>query len=366
MGGYYERAVSRSLSGSRWSEPGRASGFLTPVGRQRDVSSGCIIPALPKQRVQHITYSVGVAPLANRIGISMNKLRRMTRWLSNHVRWWLRIVLVLLVVDLSYMTYIWPDWSRLAAGPIPKSSFIHAYEQRRVEKKWPPLRWSPVAFSAIPKSLQRAVIVAEDSRFYTHNGFDLIAIKDAWDYNMERGQVLFGASTISQQTAKNLFLNPSRNPVRKWHELILTLGLEHHLSKQRILDLYLNSAEFGRGIYGVQAASEAYWGIPVEQLSVDQVAELAATLPGPVKNNPATRSEFFLRRTKKILGLLGPRYTTPEETLDAGVGVSGAPKITQVAPVTEPIEPQATVSGPAPLPTPALVEQASAPGTTQP
>lgn len=296
----------------------------------------------------------------------MNKLRRMTRWLSNHVRWWLRIVLVLLVVDLSYMTYIWPDWSRLAAGPIPKSNFIKTYEQRRVEKKWPPLRWSPVPFSAIPKSLQRAVIVAEDSRFYTHNGFDLIAIKDAWDYNMERGQVLFGASTISQQTAKNLFLNPSRNPVRKWHELILTLGLEHHLSKQRILDLYLNSAEFGRGIYGVQAASEAYWGIPVEQLSVEQVAELAATLPGPVKNNPATRSEFFLRRTKKILGLMGPRYTAPEETQDAAVGAVGLPEVIQIAPATEPAAQPPMVYESAPLPTPAPTQQSDSPDATQP
>ena len=299
----------------------------------------------------------------------MHKLRRMSRWLSNHIRWWLRILLVLLIADLSYMTYIWPDWSRLAAGPIPKSNFMHVYEQRRVEKKWPALRWSPVAFSAIPKSLLRAVVVAEDSRFYTHNGFDLIAIKDAWDYNMERGQVLFGASTISQQTAKNLFLNPSRNPVRKWHELILTLGLEHHLSKQRILDIYLNTAEFGRGIYGVQAASEAYWGIPVAQLSVDQAAELAATLPGPVKNNPAARSEFFLRHTKKILGLLRPRYPAPEESLDAGIGASRDPDIMEAAPATDPPVEPAPVSGsapePVPEPTPGSAEQASPPSTSQ-
>ncbi len=292
----------------------------------------------------------------------MNKLRRMSRWLSNHIRWWLRIILVLLIVDLSYLTYIWPDWSRLAAGPIPKTNFIHVYEQRRVEKDWPPLRWSPVAFTTVPKPLLRAVLVAEDSRFYTHNGLDLIAMKDAWDYNMERGQLLFGASTISQQTAKNLFLNPSRNPVRKWHEIVLTMGLERHLAKQRILEIYLNTAEFGRGIYGVQAAAQAYWGIPVAHLSVTQAAELAATLPGPVKNNPATRSDFFLRRTKKILSLMGTRYTAPEESLDAGIGASPDPEVTEVAPATAPPTEQELVPEPSPTP----MEQEPPSGTSQP
>lgn len=279
----------------------------------------------------------------------MRKLRRMARWFSHHVRWWLRIFLVLLIVDLSYLAYIWPDWSRLAAGPVPKTNFIHLYEHKRVEKDWPSLRWSPVAFSAMPKHLVRAVLVAEDSRFYTHHGLDLIAMKDAWDYNLERGQLLFGASTISQQTTKNLFLNPSRNPVRKWHELVLTMGLERHLSKQRILEIYLNTAEFGRGIYGVQAASQAYWGIPVTQLSVAQAAELAATLPGPANNNPALRSDFFLRRTRKILSFMGARFTAPVETLDAadaaGHDDAGA---REMSPAATPLD-QESAPEPAPM-----------------
>jgi monofunctional biosynthetic peptidoglycan transglycosylase len=286
----------------------------------------------------------------------------MSRWLSNHIRWWLRIFLVLLIVDLSYLTYIWPDWSRLAAGPIPKSNFIQVYEQRRTAKKWPALRWSPVAFSSLPKHMQRAVLVAEDSRFYTHNGLDLIAIKDAWDYNMERGQLLFGASTISQQTAKNLFLNPSRNPVRKWHEFILTMGLERHLSKQRILEIYLNTAEFGRGIYGVQAAAQAYWGVPAADLSVTQAAELAATLPGPVKNNPASRTDFFLRRTKKILSLMGTRYTAPSETLDAGIDAGPDPETLEASPAPPPAEPLLV---PEPEPEPAPMEQGPLPDTSR-
>jgi monofunctional biosynthetic peptidoglycan transglycosylase len=115
---------------------------------------------------------------------------------------------------------------------------------------------------------------------------------------------VFGASTISQQTVKNLFLTPSRNPLRKWHELILTWGMERQLSKRRILDIYLNVAQFGRGVYGVQAASQAYWGVNADQLSPAQAAELVATLPSPVKNNPSTRTRYFERRSKKLLALL--------------------------------------------------------------
>jgi monofunctional glycosyltransferase len=289
----------------------------------------------------------------------MNKLRRMSRWLTNHFRWWLRIFLVLLIVDLSYLTYIWPDWNRLSVGPTPKSNFIHVYEQRRGEKDWPALRWLPVPVSTLPKHLLRAVLVAEDSRFYTHNGLDLIAIKDAWDYNMERGQVIIGASTISQQTAKNLFLNPSRNPVRKWHEMVLTLGLERHMSKQRILEIYLNTAEFGRGIYGVQAAAEAYWGIPAARLSVTQAAELAATLPGPVKNNPLTRSDFFLRRSKKILSLMSVHSVVPTETQDADIGADSDPAAMEALPETPPVTTEQ-------VPEPAPVELAPPPVAPQP
>ncbi len=111
----------------------------------------------------------------------------------------------------------------------------------------------------------------------------------------------YGGSTISQQTAKNLFLSASRNPLRKWHELLLTLGMEYHLSKDRILELYLNIAEFGPGIYGVEAAARHYWGVPAQHLTRSQAAQIAATLPSPKKHNPATRSARFLAHTNKII-----------------------------------------------------------------
>ncbi len=230
------------------------------------------------------------------------------------LRWTFRILLLLLILDLVYLGLTWPDWNKIATGPIPKSAFIHEYERELAENKdWPRLRWQPVAFSSFPKHLLRAVILAEDSRFYEHSGFDLIAFKEAMDYNLNEGRFVFGASTISQQTVKNLFLTPSRNPLRKWHELILTWGMERQLSKRRILDIYLNVAQFGRGIYGVQAASQAYWGIGPDQLTPAQAAELVASLPSPVKNNPATHTRYFERRSKKLLSLL-ERY--PGDAVD--------------------------------------------------
>jgi monofunctional biosynthetic peptidoglycan transglycosylase len=235
--------------------------------------------------------------------------------LGRSLHWVLRLLLVLLVVDLAYVAWLWPDWDRLARGPIPKTSFMRLYEeQRQHHKNWQPLSWHPVPLSKIPRHLVRAVLLGEDSRFYTHSGFDVIAIREALDYNLAEGSVAFGASTISQQTAKNLFLSPARTPWRKWHETLLTFGLEQHLKKRRILEIYLNTAEFGRGIYGVDAAARAYWGVPVENLSVFEAAELAATLPGPTKHNPATRTAFFERRTRKILNLLAHEFDVAPKT----------------------------------------------------
>jgi monofunctional glycosyltransferase len=219
--------------------------------------------------------------------------------------WALRILLVALVADLFYLSITWPEWTRLSAGPVPKSAFIGEYQARRTKsRELPPLRWQPVPLAEMPKSLQRAVILAEDSRFYEHSGFDLIAFKEAMDYNLQEGRFALGASTISQQTVKNLFLSRARNPVRKWHELILTWGMERQLRKRRILEIYLNIAEFGEGIYGVEAAALVYWGVPVSRLSPRQASELAATLPGPIKNNPATRSQMFEKRAARIYELL--------------------------------------------------------------
>lgn len=238
----------------------------------------------------------------------MGKIRRMhrrgigSRWyISKMWRWGPRTVLALLVIDLVYVSTIWPNWSRYNTGAVPKSAFIKHYERTSKARKMPPLDWRQIQQDKIPPHMMRAVVVAEDSRFYQHEGFDLIAFKEAMSFNLDRGRMVFGASTISQQTVKNLLLSASRNPLRKWHELLLTWGMEKNLSKKRILTIYLNIAEFGPGIFGIESAAQHYWNIPASEMDVMQAAELAATLPSPKKHNPSTRTEAFLNRRARIL-----------------------------------------------------------------
>jgi monofunctional biosynthetic peptidoglycan transglycosylase len=228
--------------------------------------------------------------------------------LPRTLRWTLRIVLVLVALDMFYLLHIWPDWDAFAQGPVAKSNFILAYEQRRqAQPELPPLQWRPVPMSRIPPHMQRAVIIGEDARFYWHSGFDLIAFREAMDWNIENRRLKYGASTLSQQTVKNMFFSGSRDPLRKWHELVFTFGMEFNVSKDRILETYLNVAEFGPGIYGVEAAARHYWGIPAAQLSVGQAVELAASLPSPRLHNPQTRTPRFLRRAERIYGFMVPR-----------------------------------------------------------
>lgn len=217
------------------------------------------------------------------------------------LKWSWKIALLIFVMDTGYLIGIWPNWKIYAEGPIQQSNFIRTYiSDHYRHRDWPELRWQPVSINEIPKHMLHAIIVAEDARFYSHSGIDTDALKSVIEYNLSIGRIAYGGSTLSQQTIKNIFLSPSRNPIRKWHEFVLTLAMERNLSKKRILELYLNIAEFGRGIYGVAAAANYYWGIKVSELSRQQALELAASLPSPVKHNPETRTKTFLNRVKKI------------------------------------------------------------------
>jgi monofunctional biosynthetic peptidoglycan transglycosylase len=217
------------------------------------------------------------------------------------LKWLWRVLLLLVLLDFAYLMAIWPNWKDIESGPVPQSAFIQTYVNRLDEgSSLPKLRWDPVSFQNIPKSMVRAVVVAEDARFFYHNGFDTDAFVEVMKYNLAKRKFLFGGSTISQQTVKNLFLSPSRNPLRKWHELVITLSMERNLSKQQIMALYLNVAEFGQGVYGVEAASQFYWNKPASKLSSKQAIELAASLPSPLKHNPSTRTKSFFNRVRKI------------------------------------------------------------------
>jgi monofunctional biosynthetic peptidoglycan transglycosylase len=160
------------------------------------------------------------------------------------------------------------------------------------------LRYDPVPLSRIPESVRRAVLVSEDAAFFSHRGFDWHevrqSVREAW---LER-ELPRGASTITQQLARNLFLSPSRNPVRKVREALIARRLEAALPKERILELYLSVIEFGPGVFGVEAASRRYFGMGISGVSRRQAAELAATIPSPRGNNPATRTRQFRRRVE--------------------------------------------------------------------
>jgi monofunctional biosynthetic peptidoglycan transglycosylase len=145
------------------------------------------------------------------------------------------------------------------------------------------------------------VLVAEDINFFSHKGFELTEIRNVLEQALEEGELRRGASTITQQLARNLWLSPSRNPIRKVKEAVLTWQLERKLDKRRILELYLNVAEFGRGIYGGGAASRRYFGKPASDLGPEEAAQLAASLPSPTAWHPGSRSRAYAEQTARIL-----------------------------------------------------------------
>lgn len=163
--------------------------------------------------------------------------------------------------------------------------------------------WTPSA--RIPSEMKWAVIVAEDSNFYKHDGFDVKAIKNAIKYDLEKKSLKRGASTITQQTAKNLFLSREKSITRKLKEIYLAYRMEQELTKGRIIELYLNVAELGPMVYGIGHGAQYYFGKPASSLTPRECAFLAAMLPGPrVAYNPYKNLGKVLKRSNMILGLL--------------------------------------------------------------
>lgn len=172
-----------------------------------------------------------------------------------------------------------------------------------------------ISYGRISPALIRAVLVSEDAAFWSHDGVDLDEIKASIEVSIEKGTPMRGASTITQQLAKNLYLSPSRNPTRKLTELFITRRLEAELSKRRILELYLNLIEWGDGIWGCDAAARAYFGVSASDLSPSQAALMAAVIINPRRYSPAHPSPFMLRRQALILRRMGE--VTPPQSEDA-------------------------------------------------
>ncbi len=168
-------------------------------------------------------------------------------------------------------------------------------------------QWIWIPLSRISPHLQRAVIVAEDASFFVHEGFDWEGIRDAALYNLEAGEMKRGGSTITQQLAKNLYLSSERSLFRKAREALITRSLEHHLPKKRILELYLNVAEWGHGVYGAEAAARHHFEKSADELTEEEAAWLAAILPSPQRYDPIRYTTALTRRQQRILRWMDQR-----------------------------------------------------------
>ncbi|HVN23348.1 MAG TPA: monofunctional biosynthetic peptidoglycan transglycosylase [Syntrophorhabdales bacterium] len=217
------------------------------------------------------------------------------------------LVLLALVGFVGYYA-VYPDVSRLKRENPRKTSFIE-YREREwkrkgkkvvIQKKWIPLgRISPY--------LVKAVLIAEDDKFWSHEGFDFDAIQKAIEKDLKAGKFKVGGSTVSQQLVKNLYLTPTKNPVRKLEEAIITFRVERNLSKRRILELYLNVVEWGEGIFGIEAASLYYYGKSAEALSAEEASRLAAVLPNPLKYKVKGASAYVEKRASLIYAVMVKR-----------------------------------------------------------
>lgn len=217
---------------------------------------------------------------------------------------------------LVYVYLTLPDVRPLRTGNPTTTAFMELRAQEaRAQGQAPRVvqRW--VGYGRISPHLKRAVLVAEDDAFWQHDGIDVDQLRESIQTDWTRGRFLRGGSTITQQLAKNLYLSPSRNPLRKLRELFIARRLEAELKKARIFELYLNVIEWGDGLYGAEAAARTYFHKSAADLNPEESALLAAAIVNPRVLNPAHPSGRLLRRQQLILRRMGV-VLPPEDTAD--------------------------------------------------
>ena len=217
-----------------------------------------------------------------------------------------------------------PDISKLKKEN-PKKTALMKYRETVSKEKGKKYRvyqtWVP--FPKISPYLVKAVLIAEDDKFWKHEGFDYEAIQKAVEKDLKAKKFKFGGSTITQQLARNLYLSPEKSVIRKISEAIIAWRMEKILSKKRILEVYLNVVEWGEGIFGVEAASRHYYQKPSSELTPEEAARLASVLPNPRKYNPLGDQRYVINRSNLIYsimiqrGIVIPEYqeTVGERTL---------------------------------------------------
>ena len=224
-----------------------------------------------------------------------------------------RLIAAIPAVGFALLAYVYltvPDVRPLRTTNPSTTAFMDLRDAEARANGRPPRRvqrW--VRYGAISPDLKRAVLVAEDAAFWQHEGVDLEQLQESFETDWARGRFARGGSTITQQLAKNLYLSPTKNPLRKLRELIIARRLEAELKKARILELYLNVIEWGDGVYGVEAASRTYFDTTAAALGPEQASLLAAAIINPRLLNPARPTARLVRRQQLILRRMG--YVTP-------------------------------------------------------
>ena len=220
-----------------------------------------------------------------------------------------RSLLVAATVSFAYLSYEFltlPDVRPLRTTSPSTTAFMELRAAEARAKGARPRRiqrW--VSYRRVSPNLTRAVLVAEDARFWQHEGVDFEELQESIELDWARGRLVRGASTITQQLAKNLYLSPSRNPIRKLKELLIARRLEAELKKSRILELYLNVIEWGDGVYGVEAAAQTYFHTNAADVGRAESAMLAGAIVNPRVLNPAHPNRRLLRRQEIILRRMG-------------------------------------------------------------
>jgi monofunctional biosynthetic peptidoglycan transglycosylase len=226
---------------------------------------------------------------------------------------WMLFLLIPVIFGLAYLVLM-PDISQLQKKNPPKTALMEYREKEWKEKgRKVQIRQVWVPLSRISPYLAKAVLIAEDDKFWSHEGFDYEGIMQAVEKDLQAGRLKFGGSTISQQLARNLYLSPGKSFWRKIREALITWRMEQVLSKKRILELYLNTAEWGDGIFGAEAASRHYFGKPASELTPWEAARLAVVLPSPRKLNPAGSQRYVENRAEAIYDIMQKRGVIPSE-----------------------------------------------------
>ena len=214
---------------------------------------------------------------------------------------WRATALLFIAVFIYQLWFFLHIWYWVDHNP-ERSAFMESrLEDLQSKKPRTELKHLWVPYDRISAHLKRALIAAEDAKFLEHEGFDWESIQQAYEKNLQKGKVVAGGSTISQQLAKNLFLSSTRTPWRKAQEALITLMLEHMMDKRRILEIYLNTIEWGNGVFGAEAAAWHYYGVSASALSREQAARLAAMVPKPRFYDRNRNTPWLNRKTGIIL-----------------------------------------------------------------